>query len=59
MGSSPRVLIGAALALLPLGACTVNTPPAVMAAPPPPPVVVQQPAVQPAPGTVVVQPNGY
>lgn len=58
MGLSPRALIGAALALLSLGACTYNPPPAAVAAPPSP-VVVQQPAPPPPPGTVVVQPRAY
>lgn len=58
MRFSKGALAGTALALLSLGACTVNTPPTASVAPPPSPVVVQQPA-SPPPGTVVVQPRGY
>lgn len=59
MLSSKCVLAGTALALLSLGACTVNTaPPAASVAPPPSSVVVQQPAPPPS-GTVVVQPRPY
>lgn len=57
-GYKPLALAGAALALLSLVACTVNTsPPAAAVAPAP--VVVQQPAPPPPGGTVVVQPRTY
>ena len=60
MGLSPRALIGAAIALLSLAACSVNTAPpaATIAAPAPPAPVVVQPA-PPSSGTVVVQPRTY
>ncbi|MBN9559390.1 MAG: hypothetical protein J0H14_01515 [Alphaproteobacteria bacterium] len=56
-GYQPLALVGAALALLSVAGCTVNTspPPAAVA---PAPVVVQQPAPPPA-GAVVVQPRAY
>jgi hypothetical protein len=48
----------AAIGLISLAACTLNTAPPVVAAPSsPPPVVVQQPP--PSGGAVVVQPRSY
>jgi hypothetical protein len=58
-GYKPLALVGAALGLLSVAACTVNTSPTPPVAVAPAPVVVQQPAPPPPGGTVVVQPRSY
>ena len=59
MGLMSRAFAAAAaIGMLSLAACTVNTAPPVVAAPAQPAPVVVQPT-QPSSGTVVVQPRAY